>query len=79
MTKNCDHNCIGLGTGVHCTRCGLDLSTVEYRKLLAEQAKPKRTTEQAKPKRTAGQRRKPQEKRNDEAGENPNAKEADAQ
>lgn len=70
MTKNCDHNFIGLGTGVHCTRCGLDLSTVEYRKLLAEQAKPKRT---------AGQRRKPQEKRNDEAGENPNAKEADAQ
>nr|DAG67170.1 MAG TPA: 15 kDa core protein [Caudoviricetes sp.] len=70
MTKTCEHNFIGLGTGVHCTRCGLDLSTVEYRKLLAETEKPKRT---------AGQRRKPQEKRNDEAGENPNAKEADAQ
>lgn len=70
MTKTCEHNFIGLGTGVHCTRCGLDLSTAEYRKLLAESGKPKRT---------AGQRRKPQEKRNDEAGENPNAKEADAQ
>lgn len=70
MATKCEHQWIGLGAGVHCTRCGLDLSTAKYRKLLAEQAKPKRT---------AGQRRKPQEKRNDEAGENPNAKEADAQ
>lgn len=70
MPTKCEHQWIGLGIGVHCTRCGLDLSTAEYRKLLAEQAKPKRA---------AGQRRKAQEKRNDEAGENPNAKEADAQ
>lgn len=70
MATKCEHQWIGLGAGVHCARCGLDLSTAEYRNLLKKQEKPKRA---------AGQRRKPQEKRNDEAGENPNTKEADEQ
>lgn len=70
MATKCEHQWIGLGAGVRCVRCGLELTTAEYRAYLAAAEKPKRT---------AGQRRKPQEKRNDEAGENPNAKEADAQ
>ena len=70
MATKCEHQWIGLGAGVRCVRCGLELTTAEYRDYLAAAAKPKRT---------AGQRRKPQEKRNDEAVENPNAKEADAQ
>lgn len=70
MPTKCEHRWIGLGTGVRCTRCGLAFTTAEYRAYLAAAEKPKRT---------AGQRRKPQEKRNDEAGENPNAKEADTQ
>ena len=70
MATKCEHQWIGLGAGVRCVRCGLELTTAEYRAYLAAAETPKRT---------AGQRRKPQAKRNDEAGENPNAKEADAQ
>lgn len=70
MATKCEHQWIGLGAGVRCVRCGLEFTTAEYREYLAAAEKPKRA---------AGQRRKQQEKRNDEAGENPNAKEADAQ
>lgn len=70
MPTKCEHRWIGLGAGVRCMRCGLEFTTAEYRVYLAAAEKPKRT---------AGHRRKPQEKRSDEAGENPNAKEADAQ
>ena len=67
MPMKCEHRWIGLGAGV---RCGLEFTTAEHRAYLATAEKPKRA---------AGQRRKPQEKRGDETGENPNTKEADAQ
>ena len=70
MATKCEHQWIGLGAGVRCVRCGLEFTTAEYRAYLAAAEKPKHT---------AGQRRKPQEKRNDEAGENHSVKEADAQ
>ena len=70
MPTKCEHRWIGLGAGVRCVRCGLEFTTAEYRAYLAAAEKTKRA---------AGQRRKPQEKRNDEAVENHNAKGADAQ
>ena len=48
--QKCDHKFIGLGTGVQCTRCGLAMTTQQYRDYLAAEKKPKKASAQRKKK-----------------------------
>lgn len=48
---NCNHEFIGMSTGVVCKRCQLRMTADEFRAYLAAQAKPaEEVTEDAKPK-----------------------------
>ena len=48
---NCNHEFIGMSTGVVCKRCQMRMTADEFRAYLAEGAKPaEEVTEEAKPK-----------------------------
>lgn len=48
---NCNHEFIGMSTGVVCKRCQMRMTADEFRAYLAAQAKPvEEVTEEAKPK-----------------------------
>ncbi len=40
----CNHVFIGKVDGVHCTKCGLHMSALEYARYLTPEEKPKRQT-----------------------------------
>lgn len=45
---NCNHEFIGMSTGVVCKRCQMRMTAEEFRAYLAEEAKPKAKKRKAK-------------------------------